>query len=346
MSTAVNPIMTALSGQKPARRPVWLMRQAGRMLPEYRKLRASASFSELMGDADLATEVTLMPMRRFDFDAAILFTDLLVPIEAMDIKVEYKPGPVLEWTYSDSSDLARLDEFDTARLEIPVTTARQVRAELDEDKALLGFVGAPFTLAAYLVEGQGSKTWNKLRGLAWKDPEGFSALMDKLADCSLQFGIEKARAGCNAIQVFDSWAGVAEPNMFRRLVAPALNRLVAGLKAEGIPVIYFVNGAQQHLDTMVATDADALGLDWRLDLADAHERLPESLPIQGNLDPTTLLGSNEAVASEARRIISAVGDRPHIFNLGHGLDPSTPIESVQTLLDTIRAHDNESSAGS
>jgi len=345
MSTAPNPLLTVLSRRTPARRPVWLMRQAGRMLPEYRRLRERASFSELMGDADLATEVTLMPMKRFDFDAAILFTDLLVPIEAMDIRVDYKPGPVLEWTFSGLDDLGRLDEFDLARLDVPLTTARQVRAELPEDKALLGFVGAPFTLAAYLVEGQGSKTWNKLRGLAWRDPECFAALMDKLGDCALQFGIAKARAGCDAVQVFDSWAGVAEPNMFQRLVAPALDKLIAGLKAQGIPVIYFVNGAEQHLDTMVATGASCLGLDWRLDLGKAHERLPEELPVQGNLDPTVLLGSHETIVAEARRIMTAVGSRPHIFNLGHGLDPSTPIDSVECLLATVREFDTGTSHG-
>lgn len=339
MITASNPLLTVLSRRTPARRPVWLMRQAGRMLPEYRALRERASFSELMGDADLATEVTLMPMKRFDFDAAILFTDLLVPIEAMDIKVDYKPGPVLEWTFGGPGDLARLDAFDVARLEVPLTTAKQVRAELEDDKALLGFVGAPFTLAAYLVEGQGSKTWNKLRGLAWRDPECFAALMNKLGDCALQFGLAKARAGCDAIQVFDSWAGVAEPNMFRKLVGPALDKLIAGLLAEGVPVIYFVNGAEQHLDTMVATGASCLGLDWRLDLAEANERLPESLPVQGNLDPTVLLGSHETIAAEARRIMAAVAGRPHIMNLGHGLDPSTPIDAVECLLATIREFD-------
>ncbi|MFQ5506973.1 MAG: uroporphyrinogen decarboxylase [Planctomycetota bacterium] len=338
-------LLQVLAGRRPTCRPVWLMRQAGRFLPEYRELRERKSFAELLRDPELASDVTLMPLRRFDLDAAILFTDLLVLLEAMGIPLAYTPGPELGWTVESAADLERLRPIDTERdLAVPLATAARVRAELASDKALIGFVGAPFTLGCYLVEGKGSKTWNKLRALAWGDPELYLAVMDLLAGAALDFGLAQHRAGCDAIQVFDSWAGVAEPGMFRRLVLPALEKLVLGLKRAGCPVIYFLNGAAPQLETMVETGADCLGIDWRLDIARAHASLPEGLPLQGNLDPTVLLGAPAMIESEARRILRAAGDRPHVFNLGHGLDPGTPLEAVQKLIDTIRAWDGGSPA--
>ena len=335
-------ILEVLAGRKPARRPAWFMRQAGRCLPEYRELRKKHGFLDLLRDAEIGCEVTMMPMRRFDFDAAILFTDLLVPLEAMGVPLEYTPGPELGWTVNSREDLERLEDFDTANgLAVPLQTARLVRAELEDERSLLGFVGAPWTLAAYLVEGKGSKTWNQLRTLAWSDPEFFDAMLAKLVDACIDFGVELHKAGCDAVQIFDSWAGVAEPGLFRQRVLPALRRLVDGLHAAGVPTIYFLNGAAPLLDIMVDTGANALGLDWRVDLGHACEAIPQGLAVQGNLDPAALFADAATIESEVRRICAAAGDRPHVFNVGHGLDPTTPIEGIEAALRALRAVDAE-----
>ncbi len=334
------PILDALAGRPPRRRPAWFMRQAGRCLPEYRELRKKHSFLELLRDPDVGTEVTLMPMRRFDLDAAILFTDLLVPLEAMGIPLEYKPGPELGWTVDSRETLSQLRPFDPGdALAVPLETARRVRAQLPPGKALLGFVGAPWTLAAYLVEGKGSKSWTKLRSLAWGDAPLFAAILDKLVEAALAFGLALARAGCDAVQVFDSWAGVAEPHQFARVVGPAVQKLVAGLRESGIPVIYFVNGAEPHLDMMANTGADCLGLDWRIDIARAHAALPTNLAVQGNLDPAALFAPADTIGEEVRRIVGSVPQRPYIFNVGHGLDPNTPIAGIEAALSALRALD-------
>lgn len=334
-------LLQVLQGQTPARRPIWFMRQAGRILPEYRKLKEKYDFASLMNNPELAAEVTMMPLRRFEeIDAAILFTDLLVPIEAMGVPLSYAPDPRLAWTVGSKKDLDRLELIDPEdKLRIPLQTARAVRAQLADSKALLGFVGAPFTLGAYLAEGKGSKVWTKIRAMAYGDPDLFTAVMDKLADSALEYGIALAIAGCDAIQVFDSWAGVAEPDMFNALVSPALIKLVSGLRARKIPVIYYVNGAAPHLATMLATGADCMGLDWRIQMEQAVKLLPDSMPVQGNLDPLALFGSKESIQETTSKIIRAVGDRPHIFNLGHGFEPTTPLESVGHVIERVRAMD-------
>jgi uroporphyrinogen decarboxylase len=335
------PLLEALAGRRPARTPIWFMRQAGRFLPEYRELRANYSFLDLLRDPAAGTEVTLMPLRRFaQIDAAILFTDLLVPLEAMGVPLEYTPGPELGWTFATASDLERFEELDVeSKLAVPLETARRVRAALPPEKTLIGFVGAPWTLGAYMVEGQGSKTWARLRGLAWREPEVFSGLMDRMADAALAFGLAQRRAGCDAIQVFDSWAGVAEPSMFREQVLPSLEKVIGGLRDAGAPIIYYVNGAQPHLETMLATGAECLGVDWRVEMAAVDAALPAGKPVQGNLDPTSLFARPTRVAAETRRILEAARGRPHIFNLGHGLEPTTPIEGVAAAFEAVRAFD-------
>ncbi len=332
-------ILRVLNGEKTERPPVWLMRQAGRCLPEYREVRKKHSFEEMLRDAKLGADVTMMPVDRFDMDAAILFTDLLVTLEAMGPKLSYKPGPEFEWTVDEPQDLEKLLPVDPEahhEVSIPLETARLVRERLSPEKTLIGFVGAPFTLAAYLTEGKGSKTWAKLRRIAWQDPSFFQAIVDRLAQLSLDFGVAQYKAGCDCVQVFDSWAGVAEPKIFRRLLLPAMKKLIGGLQKEGIPVIYFVNGAGPHLDAMVDTGADCLGIDWRSDIQEVHERLPAGLPVQGNMDPLALYADEETLGKEVRHIVEVLGDRPHIFNTGHGLEPTTPLEGVHTLVRTLK----------
>ena len=342
-----SPILQVLQGSRPDRTPVWFMRQAGRILPEYRALKEKMTFLELIRDPAIGAEVTLMPMRRFEeLDAAILFTDLLVPLEAMGVPLDYNPGPVLGWTFEGKDDLKRFEELDVEdRLSVSLKTAELVRAELPPEKSPLGFVGAPFTLAAYMCEGQGSKTWAKLRGMAYRDPGLFEAFLTRMTDAALAFGIALARHGCEAVQVFDSWAGVAEPSMFRDQVGPHLNRLVDGLQKARIPVIYYVNGALQHLDTMYETGADCLGIDWRVSMENLCTFLPESVSVQGNLDPTVLFGSPDRIAKETRKVLDAAKGRPHIFNLGHGLEPTTPVEGVEVALATLREWETEQNGG-
>ncbi|MEZ5990287.1 MAG: uroporphyrinogen decarboxylase [Planctomycetota bacterium] len=337
------PILQALSGTRPARTPMWLMRQAGRVLPEYRALKQRHSFLELMRSAELSTEVTLMPLRRFaELDAAILFTDLLVPLEAMGMPLDYDPGPVLGWRFEGPGDLDRLAPADPEeRLSVLLETARRVKRELRPDQALLGFVGAPFTLGAYAMEGQGSKSWHRLRALAYRDPGLCDALCERLTAAALAFGLALGRAGCDAVQVFDSWAGVVEPGLYRERFGPWLDRLVGGLRDAGTPVIMYCNGARPHLETMLATGADCLGLDWRTDMAAFDAVLPAGLPVQGNLDPCALYGTTDSISREAWRVLRAARGRPHVFNLGHGLEPTTPLEGVEALIDAVRAFDEE-----
>ncbi len=333
-----SPILDVLRGQRPKRLPIWFMRQAGRLLPEYRKLREGKSFLELMRDPGLAAEVTLMPMKRFDVDAAILFTDLLTQILANGNEVAFQPGPVLGWTVKPGGSVERLRSVEDPRpFEVVAETVQRVRERLDKDRALLGFVGAPFTLGAYAIEGQGSRTWNRTRAAAWSDPEWFKGLMDALVEPAIALGKLQHEKGCDGIQVFDSWAGVMEPSLFARLVLPSLRRLVGGLQEAGVPVIYFVNGCAGHLETMVETGADCLGVDWRLPMEEIDRRLPRDLPVQGNLDPTSLFGNLQTLFAAAEGIVEAARNRPHIFNLGHGFDPKTPFESVQALVKHLRS---------
>lgn len=340
MNETSSDILRVLRREQPKRRPVWFMRQAGRCLPEYRELRKKHGFAELMSDPDIATKVTLMPLERFDLDAAILFTDLLVVLEAMGVELEYTPGPELSFTVSSREDLAQLRPFDPAQaLAVPLETSRRVREALPPEKAVLGFVGAPWTLAAYLIEGKGTKSWTKLRALAWQDEALFGEILDKLVDGSIAFGRALLDAGCDAVQVFDSWAGIAEPLQFRRLLLPRLQRLIDGIKQSGSPVIYFVNGAMSHLPTMIETNADALAIDWKIDMKTAHEIMPPGLPVQGNLDPQALFAPASVIEREVERIVACVGDRPHIFNVGHGFDPKTPLEGVQCAVDALRRLD-------
>ncbi len=329
--------LAALSGRRPERLPVWFMRQAGRVLPAYRELRATKSFEELLRDPELGARITLMPLEVLDVDAAILFTDLLAPIEAMGIEVAYKPGPVLARTVRGPHDLGalRLDE-DSAPFRTPIDAARAARAALPRDKALIGFVGAPFTLGAYLYEGHGSKNWAAYRAAAYAEPAFFTRLWRELAERVLTFALAQAEAGCDAIQIFDSWAGAAEPAFFAEFVAPAVTRIVEGLHARGVPAVYFVNGAAGHLETMVATGADCLGVDWRLPMAEVCRRLPPGLPVQGNIDPAALFAAPARTAEAARAIVRAAAERPHVFNLGHGLDPKTPLDHVQHLIAALR----------
>ena len=332
----VKKILSVLQGEPSAVPPVWLMRQAGRYLPEYRALRAEArDFISFCLNPVLAAEVTLQPLRRFDLDAAILFADILLIPHALGQRVWFVEGegPRLE-PVRDLPTLANL----TYRPEIlaPVMqTIRNVRAALPENSALIGFAGAPWTVASYMIEGAGGTDHENLRKLAWSEPAFFTRLMDILVDATSAYLIAQADAGAEVLQLFESWAGTVPAPLFARAVLEPTARIVKAVKARhpAIPVIGFPRGAGGWLARYAeATGVDGLGIDQMTDMASL--KLP--IALQGNLDPILLLQGGEAMRAEAKRLIAAMAGRPFIFNLGHGVMQPTPPEHVAELVRIIR----------
>lgn len=336
------PLLRALSGQRLDRPPFWLMRQAGRYLPEYRAIRERVGgFLDLCYAPALAADVTLQPVRRFGTDAAILFSDILVVPHALGQRLEYVEGegPRLE-PVADGAALGRLSAARLHAVLAPVyDTVARVRADLPKDVALIGFAGAPWTVACYMVEGGGSKDFAAVRRFAWADPAGFGALIDLLVEVTAGYLLRQIAAGAEAVQLFDSWAGVLPERGFRRWVIEPTRRLVARLKAEApdVPVIGFPRGAGLLYEGYgTATGVDALGLDSMVPLGVARTVLQPRLPVQGNLDPVALLVGGKVMTGEARAILAALAGGPFVFNLGHGVLPETPPDHVATLATLIR----------
>ena len=318
------------------RTPVWLMRQAGRYLPEYRELRKSRSFLEMTGDAEVAAEVTLQPVRRFGMDAAILFADILTPLVGVGYGFDFAPGPILDKPVRTEADLERLATFDAPR-SVP-STLEAIRLLVGRlDVPLIGFAGAPFTLACYLVDGKGTKDFAATRSLLFSDPALARKLFDALATMVADYAAAQVAAGAAAIQVFDTWAGLLTPRDFADFLSPALTRIFDRIRELGVPSIYYVNGGAALLPEIGALGADVAGVDWRLPLDRARAALPESTAVQGNLDPLVLLGGRDAIRERAREVLARAGDRPgHVFNLGHGIFKETPPESVAVLVEVVR----------
>lgn len=317
------------------------MRQAGRYLPEYRAVRARAGdFVTLCTTPDLATEVTLQPLRRYGMDAAILFSDILMVPWALGQELAFREGegPVLP-PIRDAAGLARLDLARLAGAVEPILeTVRRVRAGVGE-AALIGFAGSPFTVACYMVEGHGSREFAAVRGLAYADPALFAGLIDLLVEASIVYLSAQIGAGAEAVMLFDSWAGVLPPAQFRRHVIAPTRRIVAALKARhpGVPVIGFPRLAGMLLGAYATgTGVDAVGLDTAADPVLARAAVPGGIALQGNLDPLLLISGGEALAAEARAIRDALRGTPHVFNLGHGILPQTPPEHVAALLAAVR----------
>ena len=345
-------LVRALRGEETERRPLWIMRQAGRYLPEYRALRKDHTFLELSGSAELSAEVTLQPLRRFALDASIIFADIMSPMEAMGIDVDFAPGPVIEKPIETGADVDALSDPDPESIAPQVIEAlRIVRAELPPEVCLIGFCGAPLTLAAYLVQGHGKSDFPKLRAMAASDPALFTRLLEALAKLVAKFLGQQVKAGgAQAVQVFDSWAGLLSLSDWQRLVKPVLRDLLDELAGLGVPRILFVNHAAQILGDVIGSASaespaassdgglsyEALAVDWRQDLAAIREILPASRAVQGNLDPAVLLAGPDAVRSSARDLLDRVNRRGHVVNLGHGIMPQAPIESVEALVDVVR----------
>ena len=317
------------------------MRQAGRYLPEYRELRKQHSFVELCQNPEAATEVTMQPLRRFDMDAAILFTDLLIPLLPMGIGLEYSPGPVLAKTIRSEKDLAELHLPDPETdLPYMLETVRRVRAELDTSKALIGFIGAPFTMACYMIEGKGTKNWDATRRFAFENPKGFEAVLDFITEAQDLLAAALVEAGCDAVQVFDSWAGVLDSDTFSSVCRPRTNELLAAIRESGAIAIDFVNGAAQHLSTLTGSPAHVVAVDWRVPMRTIRGRLPESLALQGNLDPAMLHAPDDALRQAVREICAAAGPKGHIFNLGHGITPDVDPAKVALVVETVHETTN------
>jgi uroporphyrinogen decarboxylase len=316
------------------------MRQAGRYLPEYRALRADkGGFLELVYDSEAAAEVTLQPIRRFGFDGAILFSDILIVPHALgqDLAFEAGEGPRMSPPLGEA-DFGTLTPI-PERLEPIYRTVENVKAQLPAETTLLGFAGSPWTVATYMVAGRGSKEQAEARRLAYRDPARFSAIIEAVSAMTVDYLSGQIRAGADAVQLFDSWAGSLAPAQFERWVIEPTAAIVDALKRihPDVPVIGFPKGAGGKLPAYAReTGVDAIGIDETVDPLWANSNLPDDLPVQGNLDPLALIAGGEALANAVRRILSAFEGRPHVFNLGHGILPDTPIAHVEQLLELVR----------
>jgi uroporphyrinogen decarboxylase len=333
-------LLDTLNGQRGEQVPMWLMRQAGRYLPEYRALRAEkGGFLALVYDTDAAAEVTLQPIRRFGFDGAILFSDILIVPYAMGQKLEFTvgEGPRLSPALVDAA-LASLEAV-PGRLTPIYETVAKVRAGLGLETTLLGFAGSPWTVATYMVAGEGSRDQHETRALAYRDPGAFGAIVDAITAVTIDYLSGQVEAGAEAVQLFDSWSGSLAPDQFERWVIAPNAAIVAALRKRypALPVIGFPKGAGEKLPAYAReTGVQAVGVDETIDPVWAARELPGALPVQGNLDPLLLLAGGDALVARTHAILEAFADRPHVFNLGHGIGQHTPIEHVELLIETVR----------
>ena len=333
-------LLDTLRGFRGSAAPLWLMRQAGRYLPEYRALRAEkGGFLALVYDSAAAAEITLQPIRRFGFDGAILFSDILIVPYAMGQDLEFLvgEGPKLSPRLVDHT-LASLHAV-PQRLEAIYETVRLVRAALPGDKTLLGFAGSPWTVATYMVAGEGSRDQHETRAMAYRDPAAFQAIIDAIVAVTVEYLAGQVRAGAEAVQLFDSWAGSLAPAEFERWVIAPTAQIVAALRKQfpDLPIIGFPKGAGAKLAAYAReTKVDALGLDETVDPLWAARELPAGMPVQGNLDPLLLLAGGAELEKQTIRVLEAFADRPHVFNLGHGIGQHTPVEHVEQLLALVR----------
>nr|WP_271679574.1 uroporphyrinogen decarboxylase [Thermomonas mangrovi] len=328
--------------------PVWLMRQAGRYLPEYRATRkAAGSFLAMAKTPDIACEVTLQPLRRFPLDAAILFSDILTVPDAMGLGLYFVEGegPKFERPLRSPADIARLAVPDMETdLRYVMDAVRTIRRELDGSVPLIGFSGSPWTLACYMVEGGGSKDWGRVKALALNEPAAMHQLLSTVTDAVIAYLAAQRAAGAQALQVFDTWGGVLSPAMYREFSLPYLARIARELKTADVPVILFGKGNAPHLDDLFASGADAIGVDWTVTLEDAARRNQGRVALQGNLDPAMLYGNPDAVRAQVRATLDSYaagngGSRDgHVFNLGHGLSPDMNPEHVAALVDEVHAY--------
>jgi uroporphyrinogen decarboxylase len=327
----------ACRGQDHDHVPVWFMRQAGRALPEYRAIRAEHEFEEVVHTPELAAEVTLQPVRRYGVDAAILFSDIVTPVQALGIGVEIRPGvgPVVEQPVRGERDLARLRPLEAEEdIGFVLDTVSILVGELDVP--LIGFAGAPFTLASYLVEGGPSKSYTRTKAMMFADEKLWHELMQRLADITLASLRAQVGRGASAVQLFDSWAGALSPDDYARYVQPHSARILDGLADLGVPRIHFGVNTGELLGAMAGAGADVVGVDWRVPLEEARRRIPEDVAFQGNLEPAVALAPWEVVEERVRDVLRRAGGRAdHVFNLGHGVLPETDPDVLARVVDLV-----------
>lgn len=318
--------------------PIWMMRQAGRYLEEYRAIRAKHSFIEMCKTPELVVEVTLQPIRRFELDAAIIFADILLPLEYMGIDFEFTKdeGPQIHNPVRTKNDVEKMRAIaPDAQMPYLMESIRLVRSELNGKVPLIGFSGAPFTLASYIIEGGGSKNYVHTKTMMYAEPQTWHLLMEKLTDMVIVYLNAQIKAGAQTVQIFDSWVGCLSPADYREFILPHQKRLFAGLD-KSVPHIHFAFGASHLLKMVKEAGGDVLGLDWRIDIDEAWKLLNYETGVQGNIDPVALYGSKEYIKGRIKDILDRAGNRNgHIFNLGHGILPTVPVDSAKFLIDTV-----------
>jgi len=328
-------LIRAARGEAVERTPVWMMRQAGRYLPEYRAVRADTDFLTLCKTPELAVEVSLQPYRILGVDAVIMFSDILIPVEAMgqEVRLTEQKGPELPDPIRSRSQVDRLIVPDPIeKTGFVMEIIRTLRRELDGAVPLIGFAGAPWTVAAYMIEGGGSKNYAQVKRMMFAEPATFHLLLDKIADTIVLYLNAQIEAGAQVIQLFDSWAGELSPRDYAEFALPYEQKIFESLNRDAAPRILYINGSGTLLEEMATCGADVLSIDWRVDLEAARARVGETLTLQGNLDPCVLLSTPEIITERARELIRAGGGRRHILNLGHGILPMTPVENAKAFI--------------
>lgn len=335
-------ILKSLNGEASFPPPIWMMRQAGRYLPEYKKVRKDAgSFLDLCYSPELAVEVTMQPIRRFDFDAAILFSDILVIPDALGQNVDFQEGkgPILEPVDADKIKTFKIDHF-LDHLKPVFETVSGIRSELSDEKALIGFCGAPWTVATYMIAGHGTPDQAPARVFSMKEPEAFQCLIDILVEASSQYLIEQVKAGADCLQIFDTWSGVLGEQDFKDFCVAPVKKIVAAVKAHypDVKIIGFPKGAGVKTVSYIhETGVDAIGIDWTTPLGFIRDEIQPIACVQGNLDPLLLIGGGNKLRDQVQMICETLKGGPHIFNLGHGITPPTPIENVELMIETVRS---------
>ena len=338
MATINSPFLAACRREPTSYTPVWLMRQAGRYMEDYRKLRAQHGFLELCKKPDLATEITVTPVQKLQVDAAILFADILLILEPMGVGLEYSKGdgPVLHHPVRSGKDVDGLREFDVeTELEYVYEAVKKIRKELRNKVPLVGFAGAPFTLASYLIEGGGSRHYVHTKRLFYSAPEAWKRLMERLAKVTGEYLNCQIAAGAQAVQIFDSWAGCLSPADYEQFVQPYTKAVIDSI-TPGVPVINFSTGTAGLLKHVRASGGDVIGLDWRVNLDEGWATVGHDVAVQGNLDPVSLFASPKEIKNRVAEVLRRAGGRPgHIFNLGHGVLPETPVDHVIAMVEAV-----------
>ena len=342
------PFLRACCRQPTEYTPIWLMRQAGRYMKEYRALRKKYSFLEMCKNPEMAAQVTFQPIDKFKLDAAIIFSDILIPLEPMGVEFEFAKGegPVFHRPVREMKDVERLKIIEPEE-EIPflMETIRIVRRELEGKIPLIGFSGAPFTLASYMIEGGHSRNYTLTKGLMYQNRPAWNLLMEKVSEVLIRYLNAQVRAGVQALQIFDSWVGCLTPGDYEEYVLPYSKRVMDGVN-KSVPLIHFATSSSTLLERMKQAGGNVIGVDWRVNLGEAWARIGYDVGIQGNLDPVVLLGPVNLIKKEVKWILDQAEGRPgHIFNLGHGILPNTPVDHVSALVEMVHEYSSQVKQG-